>query len=260
MQSLGMVSGRRLMVLSPHLDDGVLSCGALIADSSWRGIDVVVVTVFNGRPAGPISPAAAAFHAQCGLVDKPAMAVREAEDDRALAEVGARSERLLLPEALYRMAGDGAPLYGSSHSLFEEPPVDEHELVAVIAQRFGDAAAAMEPDLVVAPLAIGGHVDHRLVLRAARWLDYRVLHYEDVPYLLFDRCRNWGDSVSVRCAHVHHATQGAWRAKLDGIECYASQQGVLWPDRDSWHDDLTEYASAVGGGRPAERYWTLDGD
>ncbi|KAB2956573.1 MAG: PIG-L family deacetylase, partial [Thermoanaerobaculia bacterium] len=49
-----------LLVLSPHLDDAVLSCGGRIADEVARGRDVLVVTVFTAdEPAEPPSRLAA---------------------------------------------------------------------------------------------------------------------------------------------------------------------------------------------------------
>lgn len=51
-------AGTRLLVVSPHLDDGVLSLGAFIATAVDGGARVSVVTIFGGDPdstakAGP---------------------------------------------------------------------------------------------------------------------------------------------------------------------------------------------------------------
>src|SRR5262249_74877 len=106
---LPLTAGSTIMIFSPHLDDSVLSCGALMADAHRLGVDVLVVTVFNGRPIPPLSAPASRFHARCGHTDSNAMDEREIEDDRALSVVGARAERLYLPEALYRKDLDGNP-------------------------------------------------------------------------------------------------------------------------------------------------------
>jgi LmbE family N-acetylglucosaminyl deacetylase len=76
-------------VLSPHLDDGVLSLGGTIAKLARRGVEVLVVTAFGGeidsdRRAGwwdrlaGFESAAEAFRA------------RRAEDRKACATVGAK--------------------------------------------------------------------------------------------------------------------------------------------------------------------------
>jgi LmbE family N-acetylglucosaminyl deacetylase len=82
-----------LLVLSPHLDDAALSCGASMAravDEGWR---VAVVVFFAGRPApGSLTPGAQAYHEQSGLGDD-AMDARIGEDEAAMALLSAESRR-----------------------------------------------------------------------------------------------------------------------------------------------------------------------
>jgi len=244
-----------VMVVSPHLDDAVLSCGALIADATRRRADVIVVTVFNGRPTPPVSGPAARFHARCGLVEGSAMDEREKEDDAALGLLGARTERLHLPEALYRKDPAGAPLYSTDPAVFEDPhPGDDS---GTVAEFLGAQVDAVRPDLVLAPLGIGSHVDHLLAARAASRLGARVLHYEDVPYVLYDRCAGWQERFD-RCERVTHTcSAGGWAAKIHAITLYTSQSQVLWYSPDTWREDLTSYAETIGAGTPAERFWNL---
>ncbi|MGH3713100.1 MAG: PIG-L deacetylase family protein [Micromonosporaceae bacterium] len=245
-----------IMVLSPHLDDSVLSCGALIADAHHLGVDVVVVTVFNGRPVPPVSAPASRFHARCGHTDDNAMDEREIEDAHALGVVGARTERLYLPEALYRKDQDGKPLYDSDLAIFMETlRLSDDELRAVEC-RIAECVDDVDPDLVLAPLGIGGHVDHLLVSVAAQRLDRDVLYYEDVPYVLYERCKNWRDGMAGHAPRVHVCTAEGWSAKVSGIECHRSQHSVLWYSPDTWREDLDSYARASGGGRQAERFWS----
>ena len=77
-----------LVVLSPHLDDAVLSIGAFMHGQVRRGIDVRVVTVCANDPSadGP----AGAWDAMCGFTSAAAAArARRDEDRRACAIVGA---------------------------------------------------------------------------------------------------------------------------------------------------------------------------
>ena len=72
-----------LVVLSPHLDDGVLSCGALL--SSHPGS--VVATTHAGRPRDDLP---GQWDITCGFgTASEAMDARLAEDKRALAVLGA---------------------------------------------------------------------------------------------------------------------------------------------------------------------------
>jgi LmbE family N-acetylglucosaminyl deacetylase len=79
-----------LVVLSPHLDDAVLSIGAFMHGQVRRGIDVRVVTVFANDPSAEAP--AGAWDAMCGFASAAAAArARRDEDRRACAIVGAES-------------------------------------------------------------------------------------------------------------------------------------------------------------------------
>jgi LmbE family N-acetylglucosaminyl deacetylase len=186
------------------------------------------------------------------------MDVREQEDDRALSEVGARTERLQLPEALYRRGPDGQPLYDTDMAIFQQESPAPCDFLITVTERIAAQVRAVGPDLVLAPLGIGGHIDHLVVSQAARQLGSAVLYYEDVPYLLYDRCRDWRDNIVGREDHKHISTRQGWLAKIRGIERYRSQAAVLWSNPDTWREDLATYARTIGSGRPGERYWALD--
>src|SRR6476661_3045292 len=75
----------RVLLLSPHLDDAVISCGAFLLAHPGT----TVVTLFAASPTAYSDPLNE--HDQtCGFVPgDDTMAVRRAEDERALAAVGA---------------------------------------------------------------------------------------------------------------------------------------------------------------------------
>src|SRR5215208_5087706 len=86
----------RVTVISPHLDDGVLSLGAAIADASSRGAKVRIVTVFAYDPQASGPPGA--WDAACGFHSaEDAARARRAEDAESCARVGA--EPVWLPFA-----------------------------------------------------------------------------------------------------------------------------------------------------------------
>ncbi|HUC27880.1 MAG TPA: PIG-L family deacetylase [Streptosporangiaceae bacterium] len=256
-RSLPLTAGSTIMILSPHLDDSVLSCGGLMTDAHRRGVRVIVITVFNGRPIPPVSAAAARFHARCGHTDNRAMDEREAEDDRALAVVGAQSKRLHLPEALYRRYPDGTAMYEADSAIFTGISPFDHTLDAVT-KRIVERTDSVRPDLVLAPVGIGSHIDHLLVSAAAQQLDCIVLHYEDMPYVIYDHCRDWQRDFGVRTAYLHHCSDQAWSAKISAISCYESQLEVLWYSPGTWRKDLDDYAVAIGTGQRAERLWSFN--
>ncbi len=92
--------GRRLVILSPHLDDAALSLGATIAYASEVGLAVTVLTVLAGDPDS--EEPAGTWDTICGFATAgEAARVRRAEDANACEILGA--EPMWLPFAY----GDG---------------------------------------------------------------------------------------------------------------------------------------------------------
>ena len=89
---------RRVLVVSPHLDDAVLSCGHLIA----RAEEALSITAFAGTPDRYPTPLTA-WDSACGfqsgddIVEK-----RRVEDARALEILGASARGLDFLDLQYR--------------------------------------------------------------------------------------------------------------------------------------------------------------
>lgn len=125
----------RVAVLSPHLDDGVLSLGASIAAASRHGAEVRIVTVFAYDPE--TTAAAAEWDSACGFRSAAEAArVRRAEDALSCACVGATPVWLPFADQEYGDAPDDATLW------------------AAIAEAIGDADVVLTPGF---PLAIADH-------------------------------------------------------------------------------------------------------
>jgi LmbE family N-acetylglucosaminyl deacetylase len=89
-----------MLVISPHLDDAVFSCGAALAASPGA----VVCTVFAGAPREAL---VTEWDAQCGFANAhEATHARRAEDAAALDALDARPLHLDLLDSQY--AGDGS--------------------------------------------------------------------------------------------------------------------------------------------------------
>jgi LmbE family N-acetylglucosaminyl deacetylase len=249
-----LTTASRLVVLSPHLDDAVLSCGAVLA-SAAEATAAGVVTVFNGPPDGALSDAAREFHARCGHGDD-AMAHRESEDDLAMKLLGVASVRLGLPEALYRRDASGEHRHPDIRSGVRTRPDGEPEVVDAVTERLRAVTAVEEADLLLVPLGIGNHIDHQIVATAAQNLQRPMLWYEDIPYALSRHYRGWEATLAPADALIHYVSAAQWQRKLDAVNCYASQQEILFRQaRGFWREALTAYAVSVGGGVLAERYW-----
>lgn len=100
----GELTGR-VVVLSPHLDDAVLSLGLTIARAARSGARVEVLTVFAGRPHS--SKPAGGWDRRAGFATEgEATAARRAEDGQACRIVGAEPSWRPFSEADYREERD----------------------------------------------------------------------------------------------------------------------------------------------------------
>lgn len=144
-----------LLVLSPHLDDAVLSVGQVIAGHAGS----VVATVFAGVPSDGVL---GEFDRACGFVSgRQAVHTRRGEDAAALAMLGATPLHLDFLERQYAAGED--------------------DLVAGLTE----ALVSVGPAAVLGPVGIV-HPDHQRVgrawPRAARALDVPAYGYLELPY------------------------------------------------------------------------------
>lgn len=148
----------RIVVLSPHLDDAVLSLGGTIARSVRTGAAVEVLTVLAGDP-GSAAPAGR-WDAMAGFRSAgEAARLRRAEDVRACAVLGAASSQLAFPDKQYGRPDDDAV----------------HEEVA---------RALAGADLALVPGFPLGHSDHAWLVRLIleRGVPAPVALYAEWPY------------------------------------------------------------------------------
>ncbi len=252
------------LVLSPHPDDAVLSCGGLMYRLARSGASVTVFTVMAGPlpPDVVITPFIEEHLVRWGLGPDPVPARRE-EDRRALEVLGADVIFGAFPDALYRTDGSGNALYPDLARLFGEVRSDDPVLAnlhAITAQC--DLAAA-----IYAPLGAGHHVDHLLVRDAVRrWMRTRsevaVFFYEEYPYsargaavvqAALDTLEHPAEPV------IHRLDDAAMDAKIRAIACHASQISTFWRDSNAMARAVRADAVAVGQGAYAERLWRLKG-
>src|SRR5512146_806517 len=105
--------------LSPHFDDAILSCGALIWQQGQSGQRVEVWTVCAGEiPPGPLTPYAEELHARWGT-GLSSVAARRAEDEVACRAVGAMPRWFSVPDCIYRRLPDsGEPVVTGEDDLW----------------------------------------------------------------------------------------------------------------------------------------------
>jgi hypothetical protein len=197
-----------IVAVAPTLSDAVQSAGATLHRHAADGHPVVVVSVFT-RDGDADDAAASRALGLSGVVHlalDPA-AARGYADDRAHDGFA---------------PGDDAPKIAAS----------------VLALALG----RLEPDLILAPLGLTGHVDHLVVERALDELALPRLRWLDLPYALRRTAGaplGAGEVVAVPTAEAHLA------AKLEAAAVYGAET-----------ERLAEHAAAegerLGAGGPVE--------
>jgi LmbE family N-acetylglucosaminyl deacetylase len=151
--------GRKIVVVSPHSDDGVLSVGAAIACWARRGGEVELLTVLALDP-GSDAPAGG-WDGRAGFATESEAAVRRREEDRAACAIlGVRPAWLPFGSVDYERHGD-----------------DDDVRAAVVK---GLAGA----DVVLLPGSPLTHPDHAWLVRllAETALPDRIGLYAEQPY------------------------------------------------------------------------------
>ncbi len=230
--------------LSPHFDDAVYSCGGLIWEQARAGEVVEIWTICAGEPPpGPLPPFAAELHERWG--SPQAVSVRREEDQDACQIVGARQRLFAIPDCIYRFLPDGQPVIHINEDLFSAPLEQEKDLMHALSQ---DLLAALPTGArLVAPLALGGHVDHRLVRAAAEMLGLRLRYYADFPYVAREQPviePHLPPGVRMHAYPVSAQGLAAWQR---AVAAYRSQISTFWPDEPALYADMQAYWRSTGG-------------
>lgn len=252
-------SARSVLIVSPHLDDAVLSIGATIACLVSQGVAVEVLTLFAGQPVGDLSPVARHFHDLCEHThNSSAIRARRKEDQVAMEALGAQWTHSDFLDAVYRRTRDGQWLCIEDLAMFADDLADESYLVEELSKHISLSVNHLAPDLLFTSAANGGHVDHSHTLRATRataeGFGLRMLAWEDLPYAIGTEPMTPQEAAEQVCLPLH---ERHWISKLNAVDAYASQVRMLWPAGD-WATELTTHATSRGAGTPVELLWTIE--
>jgi LmbE family N-acetylglucosaminyl deacetylase len=214
--------------LSPHYDDIALSAAGLVWEQKQRGHAVQIWTLCGGEPPnGTLSPFAQSLHERW-QTGSNAVYQRQVEDIDSCQAVGAAYRHFPLPDCIYRYSTADGHFYASEEAIFGAIHPAEYPLVAELAELLRREAPAQAN--LVCPLALGGHVDHRLVRAAAEQSRLRLWYYADYPYILKEE------------AVLQAMLAGGWRMKKRritprglaawqrAVAAHKSQLSTFWPD------------------------------
>jgi LmbE family N-acetylglucosaminyl deacetylase len=211
--------GRPAVILSPHLDDAVLSCWHVLAGPA----DVEVVNVFAGIP--PAGAAPGWWDRASGSDDSAAAVRTRIEEDRdALASIGRRAVNLDFLDLQYRRDGTDEPALAAA--LREHVP--RSALVYVPAAFAGGGGQQGLPTRTDHP-----HPDHTAVREAGRALSadgYEIVLYADLPHASFGNRARWPESapeLDGRAPEPRGLSAEEFERKLAAVRRYRSQLDAL---------------------------------
>jgi LmbE family N-acetylglucosaminyl deacetylase len=250
--------------LSPHYDDIALSCGGTAALLARAARAPEIAILFGAEPdsSESLTPFATMQHERWGVEASDVIAARRLEEATAAAILGATVTYLPFHDAIYR--GDA---YLDDDQLIGEPVATEAALPARIIAALDLGPTPTTATRLYAPLAIGGHVDHRHAFAAGLELAHTgwdVWFYEDLPYALSPgsaEARIANAAAPLRPAALVDV-EATWNAKLRAIYAYPSQLGVIFrgaggSEPANVDRRLRAYATGIGDGRAVERFWRL---
>jgi LmbE family N-acetylglucosaminyl deacetylase len=219
------------LVLSPHFDDAVLSCG------SWleRHRGAVVATVCSGQPGEGVP--AHRWDAKSGFPFADAAAIRRrAEDAAALAMLGANQELLGFLDGEYKERVGHCHESASVSGPFEQ----------AVATAIGDLIGTLKPRVIVGPMGLF-HRDHIATAQAV-WSvirgrpDGRALGYVDLPYGITNRA--WLQQALARLpgsglrSDDYPLSSAPTAGKEGAVRCYRTQLEQLTLEHPRWEESL----------------------
>jgi LmbE family N-acetylglucosaminyl deacetylase len=204
----------RVVVVSPHLDDAVMSLGSALAQAAQAGANIEILTVFSDMPSSkePASP----WDIRCGFATEgEAATARREEDRRACALLGVAPRWLDFGDECYERRGN------------------DEQIHAAVARATHDADSVLIPGF---PLL---HPDHASLsqLLLSRGLNCpRIGLYGEQPYMFTQDKTPDGSALSVPLAPVIGAIppgtrvrthRAFWRTKYRAVRSYKSQLRFL---------------------------------
>lgn len=229
--------------ISPHLDDAILSAGALLSQLSAAGVPVSVISIFTEGGPGPCTRITRRYMKRSGDSNGATyFQKRRAEDQQACAILGVQSLHMGLVDAGWRKTANplrrglgyvlpemGAmyPFGGRTRRIVRA----EYGLVEEIASRLSAVIGLHRPAPLFCPVVVGRHVDHMLARKAVQrcFPDQQIIFWEDFPYNTWSRVKQ--HSLGRHTERVElQPRQWDTSKKRAAIAAYASQIQANFPN------------------------------
>ena len=255
------LSGSPCLFLSAHLDDAVLSCGALVQALAKR-CSTTVVTAFTAAGPRPHTLAARKFLRACAANDAGTLfQARRAEDRDVLDALGVEHVHLGLTDALFRRRNSRTALARQLGRLVPElahryptyrfdiargrvSRVDR-SLTAILTAEVRKQLTRTRAEILFCPVGVGRHVDHIITRTIGEHFADRVVYYSDFPY-------NQSAAPDPRFVAAHRLIPWQWEEGVSEkerlIRAYRTQADALFPSGRIPAVPETYYVTSPPGG------------
>lgn len=224
------INHNTFVFLSPHFDDAILSCGALISWLRKMKKTVYIITLFTKVSSKPYSPQAVDFLNRCNVQNADKLfELRKKENDNVGIKTGIHIINLKFEDAAWRKNGNGFIYHNAEAQFSGKISSRDKNTQSTIEKEIKIITENLKSKYVLlAPLGIGGHADHVIARKIAKNFDNPV-YWEDFPYnldtikrkKLFENNSNFQPIFDVRTKLKEKSTL---------IRLYSSQINLLFPN------------------------------
>lgn len=158
------VSDKKIVYLSPHLDDLAFSNGGLIQKIGKKNF--TLVNIFNKSSFAP------------NLTGKVSISKIRTEEDRSFCKK--------MKCRKIDLGFNDSSLRNYRKYFVSQEQASKNIIFDFVTNKVLDAISLLEPDYIFCPLAIGNHIDHQIIFlsvkKSRHKLISKVFFYEDLPY------------------------------------------------------------------------------
>lgn len=228
-------SRKKILVLSPHLDDAVLSCGDYILDWKKQGHEVTVITIFTKFQDKYISKSARDSLKAGGFMNaKECERIRKEEDRNAMKLLDVPYQHLDFIDGWFRVLNN-KPLYKDQTLFSGKISSSDTQIIDSLGKKL---SKYIDFDQVYIPLGIGKHVDHVITKNVASEIFNKetIRYYCDQPYA--QKIRNWNFRLIVSSIIRIASVLNMSLKKRTLLDCYPSQMSQLFSGHPKFSEIL----------------------
>ncbi|MBP7741018.1 PIG-L family deacetylase [Candidatus Woesebacteria bacterium] len=234
---------RKIAILSPHLDDAVLSLTDHILLWQKKGIDVTIITVFSSFSASKLTTDTSSYIQKSGF-----KTVKKFELARKKEDVTAMQLLKLHKKYIHLDFIDGGfreinlkPVYESYDELFSGKIRDDDSYLQKIDVTLQELLSGFST--IIAPIGIGNHADHIIVRNSAKIACRRksLLFYADYPYALHKK--NWSVKNCLYHLFTPKTTIDISSEKRRILAAYSSQIPILFQNTIEYEEIVYTHAN-----------------